>query len=94
MNFRTEMQDGRYVVAFGEGSFAAPDHLGLLDRALMAKHPLDRGFHATAVSILNNAARLARMRVDGPYGRKDSAKRRKLCDLIAASSNDLEALQP
>ncbi len=91
MNFRAEIRDHAYGVAFGTGSWIGIDQFGLPERNPQAKHRLDRQFFQTAVSIVGKACSQARDVVPGPYGAKDSARRRKFCDRVASIASDMEA---
>tara|TARA_R110000868_G_scaffold54164_4_gene169599 strand:+ start:2716 stop:3000 length:285 start_codon:yes stop_codon:yes gene_type:complete len=94
MNFRTEIRHDRQGVAFGSGSWVGIDHLGLLHPEFREKDTLDRQFYASAISLLNKALQSARTCEPGPYGKKNSVRRRKFCDRVASIANDLEATQP
>jgi len=91
VNFKAEIRDHAYGVAFGSGSWIGIDQFGLPMRASVEKHTLDRQFFHTAMSIVEKACSQARDVVPGPYGAKDSARRRKFCDRVASIASDMEA---
>lgn len=96
MNFRAELvrQDNgkAWVVAFGEGSWIAFDNLGLPRHQDSYKNRADRQFWFSGQTLAWKAATKARMLEAAPYGTKDSARRRKLCQRIAEIAGDLEAI--
>lgn len=83
IEFSEQQKDNQWGVAFGHGSWVYIDYLGMIDHAASAFDRDDRGFKATSMAALNQGIRMARHSIDGPYGKPDSAKRRKLCGLIA-----------
>lgn len=83
IEFQESEQDRQWGVAFGHGSWVYIDHLGMIDHAASTFDRYDRQFKATSMAVLGDALRRARHSMDAPYGKPDSAKRRKLCALTA-----------